>query len=144
MGGNFDEERYTQNFGIRTPADPVGPHVLLQNCGVGPALNVRGSVYWQGSAGGASALHPLTLAPTMDKWAKVLGEGVTVNWGTAVGYVRYHDLGGTEWQTHFRFREDGAGNVRVEILAAGETRDYGEPKYNAQGWITRPADLWDL
>jgi hypothetical protein len=68
-------------------------------------------------------------------------------WATAVGYLRYHDLGGTEWQTHFRFREDGYGNVRAETLAAGETSEYGEPEYNArEGWTNRPKDvaLWNV
>lgn len=70
-----------------------------------------------------------------------------MNWADAVGCLRYHDLGGVEWQTHFRFRADGAGNVRVEILAAGQTAEFGEPAYNAeQGWVNQPetVSLWEV
>jgi hypothetical protein len=147
QGDNFDREIYTKDFS-EVGDLPSGPHVLLQNAGAGPALNVRGSLYWTGGAGGASSLHPLVLAAGAEQLAKVVGEGAKVNWAAAVGYLRYHDLSGTEWQTHFRFSRDGAGNIRVEILVAGETNAFGEePVYNAeQGWLNRPADvvLWDL
>ena len=141
QGDNFDRERYLEDFSTATD-EPSGPHVLLQNAGAGPALNARGSLYWTGSAGGASALHPLVLATNDQKWAKVVGEGAVVNWANAVGYLRYHDLSGTEWQTHFRFRRDAEGNISVAILAAGETSEFGEPGYNgAEGWTNPPADL---
>ena len=65
-----------------------------------------------------------------------------VNWASAVGYLRYHDLSGTEWQTHFRFRRDAEGNISVAILAAGETSQFGEPGYNGEeGWTNLPADV---
>jgi hypothetical protein len=137
-------EGYTQN--LSRVQSRVGPHVLLQNSGTGPALNVRGALYWTGTAGDGSSLLPLVLSAGSEAWSKVLGEGVVVNWANAVGYVRYHDLSGTEWQTHFRFREDGYGNVRAETLAAGKASDYGEPEYNAEGWANRPKDipLWNV
>jgi hypothetical protein len=144
QGDNFDREIYVADVEDLSEAanQPSGPHVLLENAGAGPALNVRGSLYWSGSAGGASALHPLVLPPSDQKWAKVLGEGAVVNWANAVGYLRYHDLSGTEWQTHFRFRRDGEGNISVAILAAGETGEFGEPGYNGEeGWTNPPADL---
>ena len=116
-----------------------GPHVLVQNVGTGPALNLRGSLYWTGGAGGASSLHPLVLAAGAQEYAKVLGEGVEVNWGNAVGFLRYHDLGGIEWQTHFRFPRDAQANISVEVLAVGPTSEFGEPGYNAEeGWTNRP------
>jgi hypothetical protein len=122
------------------------PHLFIKNAGAGAAMNVRGAVYWTGTAGGASSLHPQVLSPGEDVPARVLGEGIVVNWTNAVGYLRYHDLSGTEWQTHFRFRVDGAGNVRVELLALGTTADFGEPAYNSEGWANRPdsVQLWQV
>jgi hypothetical protein len=140
-----DGDGYVQDLASITRA---GPHVLLLNAGAGPALNVRGALYWTETAGGGSSLHPLVLAAGLQDWAKVLGEEeVVVNWANAVGYLRYHDLSGTEWQTHFRFRQDGYGNVRAETLTAGPTSEYGEPAYNAEeGWTNRPrdVDLWQV
>lgn len=61
-----------------------------------------------------------------------------------MGYLRYHDLNGTEWQTHFRVTADGVGNIRVEILVAEPTSKLGEPAYTAEGWQNQPAQvsLW--
>jgi hypothetical protein len=63
-----------------------------------------------------------------------------------VGYLRHHDLGGTEWQTHFRVRADGVGNIRVEILVAGPTSKLGEPACTAEGWQNQPdqVTLWQV
>ncbi len=121
-------------------------HLVLTNMGAGPALNVRGAVYWTGTAGGAASLQHLALAIGGTEIARVLGEGAVVNWSNAVGFLRYHDLSGAEWQTHFRFRADGAGNQSVEVLAAGPTTEFGEPGYNAEvGWVNRPGhvSLWN-
>ncbi len=117
------------------------PHVLLKNAGVGPAMNVRGSLWWDG---GASSLHPQVLAPGDTVQARVTAAGAVVKWGNAVGYLRYHDLGGTDWQTHFRFRADEFGTFQVEILVAGPTSKLGEPAYNAEDWQNRPPQvtLW--
>jgi hypothetical protein len=60
---------------------------------------------------------------------------------------RYHDLRGTEWQTHYRFRLDGYGNRRVEIVAVGPTSDFGNPGYNGEhGWVNKPSavELWQI
>jgi hypothetical protein len=123
------------------------PHLVEKNAGAGPAMNVRGALYWTETAGGASQLHPQVLAVGEDSPALVLGEGIVVNWKNAVGYLRYHDLSGAEWQTHFRFHADGYGNVSVRVLAAGPTSDFGEPAYNAEGgWVNRPehVSLWQI
>jgi hypothetical protein len=119
------------------------PQVTLKNAGVGPAMNVRGSLWWDG---GASSLHPQLLPPGDTVQARVTAAGVAVDWSNAVGYLRYHDLGGAEWQTHFRFRTDGLGNVRVEVVAAGPTSKLGEPGYDAEGWQNRPVEvtLWQV
>lgn len=121
-------------------------HVMLKNAGVGPAINVRGSLWWADSAGGASSLQPEILAPGDAVPARVTAEGAVVDWSNASGYLRYHDLGGTEWQTHFRFRADEAGNIRVEVLIVGPTRTLGEPAYNTHGWQNQPAEitLWQV
>jgi hypothetical protein len=41
---------------------------------------------------------------------------------------------------------DGAGNIRVEVVAVGKTADFGEPQYNAEGWSNRPdsVQLWQV
>jgi hypothetical protein len=119
------------------------PHVLLKNAGVGPAMNIRGSLWWDG---GASSLHPQVLPPGDAVQVRVTGAGAVVDWSNAVGYLRYHDLGGTEWQTHFQFRADGLGNIRVDVLVAGPTSKLGEPAYDAEGWQNRPAQvtLWQV
>jgi hypothetical protein len=129
-----------------TGGDGVG-QVLLTNTGAGPALNVRGFLWWTVTAGGASSLHPQVLGAGASAEARVTAEGADVNWANAVGFLRYHDLGGIEWQTHFRFRADGSGHVRVEILAAGKTEQFGEPAYNGEdGWVNKPDDvvLWEV
>jgi hypothetical protein len=139
-----DDGRYTQDLARKPRA---GQHVLLRNAGAGPALNVRGALYWTETAGGASSLHPLVLPAGSQEWAKVLGKGALVNWGNAVGFLRYHDLSGAEWQTHFRFRKDSSGNVRAETLAVGPTTSFGEPAYNSEeGWTNRPKgiELWQV
>ena len=120
-------------------------HVRLKNAGQGPALNVRGALYWTGTAGGGSSIHPQVLAAGAEVEALVLGEGIVVNWHNAVGYLRYYDLSGTDWQTHFAFRADSYGNVSVHVLAIGKTAELGgDPQYNAGGWVNRPSsvELW--
>ena len=121
----------------------AGPDVLLQNSGTGPALNVRGALYWTETAGGASSLHPLVLKAGSEEWAKVTRGRRSGHWAYAVGYLRYHDLSGTEWQTHFRFREDGYGNVRAETLAAGESSEYdwGSRVQRRSGMDELPKDV---
>ncbi len=118
----------------------------MTNAGAGPALNIRGALHWSGTAGAASSLHPQVLAVGESGEALVLGEGIEVNWTNAVGYLRYHDLSGIEWQTHFRFRADGRGNISVQTLAVGRTSEFGEPGYNSDGWVNRPASvsLWQV
>jgi hypothetical protein len=125
---------------------PPEPHVELTNAGVGAAMNVRGFMWWSGDRSSSATLHPQVLAPGESAFARVLGLGFAVNWGNAVGYLLYHDLTGTEWQTHFRFREDGYGNVRAETLIVGLTSEFGEPKYNAKGWVSKPENvqLWQV
>jgi len=117
--------------------------ILFKNAGAGPAMNVRGFLWWRDSAGGASSLTPLTIATGDEASAVVLGEGSKPNWENASGFVRYHDLSGLEWQTHYRFRVDGFGNRRVEVVAVGLTSELGEePGYNGDvGWVNKPEGL---
>ncbi len=123
------------------------PHVFLKNAGSGAAINVRGFLWWTGTAEGAASLHPQVIGPGDEAPAQVVfALGADVNWGNAVGYVRYHDLRGTEWQTHYRFRYDGVGDRRVEILTVGSTEALGEPDYTGdKGWVNKPepVKLWD-
>jgi hypothetical protein len=119
------------------------PLVVLMNAGAGPAINVRGSLYWIGGAGGASQLLPAAaLAPGEDFRAVVLGEGIDVNWAAARGFVRYHDLARVEWQTHFAYRALPNGGFYIEVLHVGTTDELGEPEYNPdQGWLNAPSSL---
>ena len=118
----------------------TGPHVRLQNSGAGTALNVRGSLFWTEREYSGSALQSLVLAPGSDRLAKVLG-APEVNWRDAKGWLRYHDLHGIEWQTHFRFRADMYGEMRVETLLVGETSKLGVPAYSSEGWENRPEGI---
>ena len=55
--------------------------------------------------------------------------GHDVKWGEAIGYLRYLDLAGTEWQTHFRYRQNASGQYSVEVLGYDKTSKLGEPDY---------------
>jgi hypothetical protein len=121
------------------------PHLELKNAGAGPAMNVRGFLWWTETPGGAAQLHPQVLAAGDGAYVQVVAVGAAPNWTNAVGFLRYHDLTGTEWQTHFRCRVDGAGNRRIELIAVGRTKEFGDPAYNAeQGWVNKPdsVGLW--
>ena len=77
--------------------------------------------------------------------ALVLGEGVSPNWENARGFLRYHDLRGSEWQTHFRCQVDAWSNRSIQVIAVGSTDEFGEPAYNAEeGWVNKPdgVELW--
>jgi hypothetical protein len=78
--------------------------------------------------------------------ARVVAEDAAPNWENAVGFLRYHDLSGEEWQTHFRCGVDGQGNRRIEVIAAGPSSKTGEPIYNATGFGQQPevVRLWQV
>ena len=118
---------------------PGDPFVRLLNAGVGPAINVRGALYWKGGAGGASSLLPTALAAGQPFNAVVVGEGISVNWVNARGFVRYTDLSEAEWQTHFAYRSLPDGSFYVEVLDVGTTEELDEPQYNPdEGWLNAP------
>ena len=123
--------------------NPDSPFVHIQNAGKGPAINIRGALYWLGTAGGASSFHPVVLAAGANSTALVLGQGIDVNWTNARGFFRYFDLTGAESQTHFEFHGDAYGNIRVETIAFGSTTDFGKPAYNAEeGWTNKPENVY--
>ncbi len=106
------------------------PWMMLSNAGAGPAINIRGGLYWRGGIGGGWQVVPTSIgagehiATALEKHV-----GQEVKWPEAEGYVSYSDLAGTEWQTRFRYRQNAAGQMSVEVLAVGRTSDLGEPQY---------------
>jgi hypothetical protein len=92
------------------------PHLVIKNAGAGPAMNVRGFLWWTGTAGGSAQLHPQMLATGDQAPARVVAEDAAPNWENAVGFLRYR-----------------AGNRCIEVIAAGPSSKTGEPIYNATG-----------
>ncbi len=85
----------------------------LKNGGRGPALNVRGSVIATGSDATAyeRELEAGTIAAGDLLDARLRQPGVQ-HWGSAKGVLRYSDLAGTEYETHFK----GSLNIGNEIV----------------------------
>jgi hypothetical protein len=110
--------------------------IALKNTGLGPAYNVEGGLYWTGGAGGASSIMRTTLGPGDSKATRVAGEGININWPAAIGFLRYRDSAGEEWQTHFRFRAVQGAGYDVEVVEVGTTKELGEPSYNPEGRVT--------
>ena len=120
--------------------DPAAANLMLRNMGPGLAYNVRGSVYWIGTGGGAEIVPTQVPAGSLIGVA-LTGAGVSVTWATAKGFLLYLDATGTEWQTHFVFRVDAQDRISVDVLRVGTTEDLGEPQYNADvGWVNAPVE----
>jgi hypothetical protein len=107
--------------------------IRLKNVGLGPAYNIKGGLYWLGGAGGASAFQTTALGTGEHGETAVLGEGIQIAWENASGYLRYLDSAGTEWQTHFRFRDVPTAGIDVETVEVGRTSELGEPRYSPEG-----------
>jgi hypothetical protein len=110
--------------------DSPEPWMMLSNAGAGPAINIRGGLYWRGGIGGgwqviSSSIGAGEHVPT----SLEAHAAYEVKWPEVVGYVRYLDLAETEWQTHFRYRQNAAGQYSVEVTRVGTTSDLGEPDY---------------
>ena len=104
--------------------------MMLSNAGAGPAYNVRGGLFWKGGIGGGWELLPISVPSGRDVPARLeVHSGHEVKWAEAVGYLRYSDLAGTEWQTHFRYQQNTASQFFVEVTKFGKTGDLGEPHY---------------
>jgi hypothetical protein len=123
----------------------ANPYIVAKNGGAGPAFNVQGSIYWGGDTASSGAFAPTALAAGEEENVRVRGEGITVDFNNARGFLRYTDSAGVEWQTHFRYT--GAlglvkdGTMQVRILTSGTTAELGEPQYNADQWVNAPAGL---
>lgn len=106
------------------------PWMMLSNAGAGPAINIRGGLYWHGGFGGGWQFIPSSIGAGEHVPTKLeVHVGYEVKWSEAVGFVRYLDLAETEWQTHFRYRQDTAGQYSVEVIKVGKTSELGEPDY---------------
>ena len=106
------------NENMRMPAvgtrPPTGgrpePWLMLSNAGAGPAINIRGGLFWPGGIGGGWPVIPTSIGAGEHVPTKLeTHAGYEVKWSEAVGYVRYTDLAETEWQTHFRYEQNTSG-----------------------------------
>jgi len=105
---------------------------MLSNAGAGPALNTQGALFWHSGIGGGWQLLQTSVPAGRDLPARLeVHPGYEVRWEQAVGYLRYMDLAGTEWQTHFRYEQNAAGQFSVMVTKLGKTTDLGEPDYSA-------------
>jgi hypothetical protein len=106
------------------------PWMMLSNAGTGPALNTQGGLFWPGGIGGGWRVLPTSVPASRDLPARLaIHHGHEVKWEQAVGYLRYTDLAGTEWQTHFRFEQNAAEQFSVTVTKIGKTSDLGESHY---------------
>jgi hypothetical protein len=114
----------------RVVGDMPEPWMVLSNAGAGPAYNVRGGLFWTGGIGGGWQLIPISVPAGRDLPVLLeLRQGYDVKWQEVVGYLRYSDMAGTEWQTHFCFEQNTSGQYSVQITKVGKTIDLGEPHY---------------
>jgi hypothetical protein len=114
--------------------------MMLSNAGSGPAYNVSGALYWPAGIGGGWQLVPASI-PAGQRLPAVLTThaGADVKWAEAQGYLRYTDLAGSEWLSHFRYRENPARQWWVEVRAVGKTSELGQPEYSLEnGWENPP------
>jgi hypothetical protein len=124
----------------RTVGQAPEPWMKLSNAGSGPAYNVSGALYWPGGIGGGWQVVPASI-PAGQQLAMGLTThaGYEMKWAGAQGYLRYTDLAGSEWLTHFRYRQNPDGQWWVEVRAAGKTTDLGQPEYSLEnGWENPP------
>jgi hypothetical protein len=116
----------------RPPRAKPEPWMMLSNAGTGPAYNVTGGLFWEGGIGGGWQLVPASVPAGRDIPASLeTHAGFDVKWAEAIGYLRYLDLAGTEWQTRFRYRQNTSGQFSVEVLGYGKASKLGEPDYNS-------------
>jgi hypothetical protein len=114
----------------RHMGEGVEPWMMLNNAGAGPAINIRGGLYWRGGIGGGWQVIPTSIGAGEHIPTNLEAHpGYEVKWPEAVGYLRYSDLAGTEWQTRFRYRQNTAGQYSAEVTAVGKTSNPGEPDY---------------
>ena len=110
--------------------DPWEPWMMLSNAGAGPAYNVTGGLFWYGGIGDGWQLVPTVVPAGRDIPTRLqMYAGHEVKWPEAIGYLRYLDLAGTEWQTHFRYRQNTGGQFSIEVTDVGKTSALGEPDY---------------
>jgi hypothetical protein len=86
----------------------------LRNGGPGLALNVTGTVTFEGVEG-RTPLYAGSIAPGGTLNARPRAP-LTAGWGKASGELRYSDLNGDEWLTRFRMRmsEGESGQLYVQ------------------------------
>jgi hypothetical protein len=118
-----------RQFPLSLGASPE-PWMMLSNSGAGPAINIRGGLYWHRGIGGGWQVIPTSIGAGEHVPTNLEAHaGYEVKWPEAEGYLRYSDLAGSERQTRFRYRQKASGQYAVEVTAAGKTSDLGEPDY---------------
>lgn len=126
----------------RTMGSTMEPWMVLSNAGAGPAYNIRGAVFFPGGIGGGWRMIP-TAIPAGQELPVLLEvhAGYEPDWANASGYLRYTDLAGTEWLTHFCFRRANTEQWSVEVTGVGKVETLGEPEYTLEdGWVNRPGE----
>jgi hypothetical protein len=111
--------------------------IVLTNIGLGPAYNVTGGLYWKGGSGGSGAIKRAALGAGRVLETRVAPVGANINWGAALGFLRYTDSGGTEWRTDFRYSVLADAGHAVEVVDVGKISELGEPHYNSDGPVRR-------
>lgn len=117
----------------------------VTNVGTGPALNLYGSLFWSRDASAptsslsASALGRTALGAGRAGVMKTTNDGVDPVWPTSLGFLRYRDVSGQEWQTHFRADTvNTGGSLAFFVVAIGKTSEYGLPQYTSREWLNQP------
>lgn len=109
------------------------------NAGAGPALNVRARVWWPPAEANTS--------PSATSQSAHLAVGTTTELGIewpeqawrfdARGYLKYLDLSGKEWQTHFLFQSP----TTAIVTYVGSSDKLGQPQYSVGAWFNAPPDF---
>jgi hypothetical protein len=125
---------------------PITPHEWLEsfgdggrwlafrNGGTGIAQNVQGHLWWYGGEGEADLIGQTFGA---DDHARVwlADERKVAHWFGAEGYVIYEDVQGDEWQSRFRYENDGT-QVWAKLVEWGKSADFDDPAtaFPRSGW----------
>lgn len=85
----------------------------LRNGGPGLALNVKGKVGWPGREGQGRDLYGGSIASGQSAVGR-LAFPADAGWNGAVGHLRYSDLNGDDWETHFTITHGEGGQDVVD------------------------------
>lgn len=111
-----------------------GTVLVVGNAGTGPAVNTRAFVWWPADRAMTRTAH----VPAGEGGAELSLDWAEGDWFfPSRGYLKYLDLGGAEWQTHFELHE---GGIAV-VIYVGPSEKLGQPQYDAGAWHNTPDDI---